>query len=389
MSKRHRMPALVGVSARACSGLAALTLATPAGAATTTQSAPSQGVLTVFGDGRNNTIVVSRDAAGALHVSGAALVLHPLRPAVTNVGLIRVFAGAGNDTVSLDETNGPLPVAALFGGAGNDGLNGSSAADRLYGESGNDVLEGGRGNELLEGGRGNDFVDGNQGGDTAVLGDGNDTFQWDAGDGSDVVDGDAGHDVMVFNGAAAGEAFDVSAHGSRVLFTRSVGTITMDLGGIEEIDTHALGGADTFTAHDLTGTGLTDLELDEAVAGAADGAADRVTVDGTAGADSIAVSGSSATGVSVSGLAARLHVTGTDPVDGLDIEAGAGDDAVTASALAAGVVTFSADGGAGNDVLVGSAGDDTLHGNDGDDVLSGGPGTDVLDGGAGANVLFQ
>jgi Ca2+-binding RTX toxin-like protein len=308
---------------------------------------------------------------------------------VTNVGLVRVFAGAGNDTVSLDETNGPLPVADVYGGSGNDRLNGSSAADRLYGESGNDVLEGGRGNELLDGGRGNDFVDGNQGADTAVLGDGNDTFQWDAGDGSDVVDGNDGHDVMVFNGAPAGEAFDVSANGSRVLFTRSVGTITMNLGGIEEIDTHALGGADTFTAHDLTGTGLTDLEVDEAVAGAPDGVGDRVTVDGTDRADSISVSGSAVAGVSVTGLAARVHVTGTDPFDGLDIESGAGDDVVTATGLAAGVVTFSADGGAGNDVLVGSAGDDTLHGGDGDDIVNGGPGADVLDGGSGNNVLIQ
>jgi Ca2+-binding RTX toxin-like protein len=194
---------------------------------------------------------------------------------------------------------------------------------------------------------------------------------------------------MVFNGAAASERFDVAANGNRALFTRDLGTITMDLGGVEEVDTHALGGTDAFTAHDLTGTGITDLELDEAVAGVPDGAADQVTVDGTQAADDVTVRGSAAGGVQVTGLAATLHVLGTDPIDGLVIEPAAGDDVVSASDLAAGVVTFSADGGDGNDLIVGSAGDDVLHGGAGDDVLNGGPGTDVLDGGPGNNVLIQ
>ena len=385
MSNRNRTRV---TCALASGGLAALALATPAGAATTAVDLRGQRVLTVFGDFRNNTIVVSRDLAGGIHVSGAKVLVHGSTPTVTNVDLIRVLAGAGNDTVSFDETNGALPAADVFGSAGDDRISGSSGTDRLFGGPGDDVLIGGRGNELLSGGDGTDFVDGNQGADTAVLGDGDDIFQWDPGDGSDVVDGNAGHDALVFNGSAGAEQFDVSANGTRTLFTRSIGTITMDLGGIEEIDTHALGGSDDFTAHDLTGTGVTDLEVDEGVAGVGDGLADRLTVDGTETADNITVSGSAATGVSVSGLAARVHVIGTDAVDKLDVEAAGGDDSVDASGLAAGVVTFSADGGAGNDRIVGSAGDDSLRGGDGDDVLNGGPGNDVLDGGPGANVLI-
>ena len=389
MTTRHRTRALVATCALASGGLAALAFASPAGAATTAQFNIGHGVLSVFGDNNDNTIVVSRDAAGDILVNGGAVDVHGPAATVDNVARIRVFAAAGDDTVSLDETNGPLPGADIFGGTGNDRLTGSSAADQLFGESGDDILTGGRGDEFLSGGAGNDFVDGNQGADTAVLGDGADVFQWDPGDGSDVVDGDAGRDVMLFNGAAIGERFDVSANAGRVLFTRDIGTITMDLGGIEEIDTRALGGVDSFTAHDLTGTDVTDLELDEAVAGTPDHTADRVTVDGTDNADVIRVSGSAADGATVSGLAARVHITGTDPVDGLDVEAAGGDDALTASDLAAGVVSFSADGGEGNDLLVGSAGDDVLHGGAGDDVLNGGPGNDVLDGGPGANVLVQ
>lgn len=56
---------------------------------------------------------------------------------------------------------------------------------------------------------------------------------------------------------------------------------------------------------------------------------------------------------------------------------------------AAGLVLFVADGGNGDDFLVGSEGNDTLLGGYGDDVLIGGPGQDVLDGGPGDNILFQ
>ena len=42
---------------------------------------------------------------------------------------------------------------------------------------------------------------------------------------------------------------------------------------------------------------------------------------------------------------------------------------------------LTANGGDGNDVLIGSAGNDMLTGGAGDDVLIGGPGQDILDGG--------
>ena len=389
MNERSRTRAVVLTCALAATGLAASTLAAPAGAATTAVKLPGSTTLTVSGDNRSNSIVVSRDVAGDILVNGGAVVVHGSKPTVDNVKRIRILAAGGDDTVRLDETNGPLPGADIFGGPGNDRITGSSGRNRLFGGLGNDVLNGGRGDEFLSGGDGKDFVDGNQGTDTAALGDGNDTFQWDPGDGSDVVNGNAGRDVMLFNGAAADELFDVAANGSRVLFTRSIGTITMDLGGVEEIDTRTLGGVDSFVAHDLTGTGVTDLEVDDAAAGVPDNATDRFTVDGTDAADVITVTGSAAAGVSITGLPASVHFTGTDPVDGLDIQGAGGDDAINASGLAAGVVSFSADGGTGNDVITGSAGDDVLHGGDGDDVVNGGPGNDVLDGGPGANVLIQ
>jgi Ca2+-binding RTX toxin-like protein len=60
-------------------------------------------------------------------------------PTVANTGLIQAFGRAGDDTVTLDESNGALPRAELFGG---DTLTGGSDSDRLFGQGGNDTLLG-------------------------------------------------------------------------------------------------------------------------------------------------------------------------------------------------------------------------------------------------------
>jgi Hemolysin-type calcium-binding repeat (2 copies). len=114
-----------------------------------------------------------------------------------------------------------------------------------------------------------------------------------------------------------------------------------------------------------------------------------VVVNGTDDNDGISVTGDAASGISVLGLAAQVNVLHADPTDKLTVQALAGDDAVDAAGMDAGLISFLSDGGAGDDNLIGSNGDDTLLGGDGDDVLSGGPGVDVLDGGPGDNVLIQ
>ena len=98
-----------------------------------------------------------------------------------------------------------------------------------------------------------------------------------------------------------------------------------------------------------------------------------------------------AEGVSVLGLAAQVNISGFNANEGdrIEIKGLAGDDVVEASGLAAGAIQLTADGGAGNDILVGGDGADTLSGGDGDDVLVGGDGVDVLDGGLGDNTIIQ
>ena len=85
-----------------------------------------------------------------------------------------------------------------------------------------------------------------------------------------------------------------------------------------------------------------------------------------------------------------MHITGAEAAnDRLIVNALGGDDVVDASGLAAGAIQLTADGGDGDDVLIGGAGNDTLLGGAGDDVLIGGLGQDILDGGPGNNLLIQ
>ena len=199
----------------------------------------------------------------------------------------------------------------------------------MFGGPGNDTLLGGAGNDTFLGQEGNDFVDGGRGADLAVLGSGDDRFQWDPGEGSDVVEGKSGVDAMTFNGSGQDEIFDVSANGKRVRFLRNLGNIVMDLNDVEQIDLDALGGVDSLTVNDVSGTDLTTLNTDLEAAlggGVSDLLADTVTVNGTDGNDAVVVSGSNGA-ATVAGLAATIHVTAADPtLDVLAVNTGAGDD---------------------------------------------------------------
>jgi Ca2+-binding RTX toxin-like protein len=316
-----------------------------------------------------------------------------------------VFTVTANGTrVRFDRTN-PAPFSIDIGTSENLILNANGGDDSFTagnglagliaitvdGGPGNDVLRGGDGNDRLIGGDGNDFVDGGRGNDTVLLGAGDDVFQWDPGDGSDTVEGQGGNDRMIFNGANVNEKIVVSANGSRVLFTRDVANITMDLNGVELIDFNARGGADNITVGDLSGTGVTQVNLNlESTpgSGTGDGAADTVTVNGTNGADNVQVTGAG-TSFTVSGLPAVVAVSGSEGAnDKLVVNLLGGNDTFSASTLPAGVVGLTVDGGTGNDQIIGSQGADMLLGGDGNDFVDGGRGNDTAFLGAG-NDVFQ
>ena len=480
----------------------------------------SAGVLTITGDNLDNSIEISRNAAGVLLVNNGAVAVTGGTPSVANVRQITAFGFRGNDTITLNEANGALPKASLFGGTGNDVLIGGSGTDMIFGQSGNDTVigkggvdllfggadndsltggdgndqvfgesgndrfiwnpgddtdlneggagidtievnggngaesftvtangarvrfdridpapfaldiatsenlvlnanggndtfsatgnlaaligitvDGGAGNDillgsngvdLLLGGDGDDLVDGQQGNDVILMGAGNDVFQWDPGDGSDAVEGQAGTDTMRFNGSAIGEIFDVSAKGERLRFTRNVGNIVMDLNDVESIDLNALGGADTVIVNDLSGTDLFKFNVNLAgnLGGTAgDSQLDTVIVNGTSASDIIDVFGSGSS-VAVVGLSVLVNVTSSEGSnDSLVVNALGGNDGVTASTLAAGIIRLTVDGGADNDTILGSQGSDVLLGGDGNDFLDGQQGNDVVFMGAGDDIF--
>jgi Ca2+-binding RTX toxin-like protein len=370
-----------------------LGLAAPANAANpkeaiTASFDPSTGVLTISGDDLNNIIAVSRDAAGAILVNGGAVPITGGPSTVANTRQIEVLGRGGNDQLSLDEANGALPRANMAGGVGNDTLTGGSGDDQLSGEADNDTLLGKAGNDILAGGDGNDVLDGGAGNDQAMGEAGNDKIVRNAGDDNDTLEGQDGSDKMLFNGASIAEKINISANGGRVLFTRDIATVTMDLNDVEAIDFTARGGADEIVINDLSGTDVTEINLNLAAVGG-DAQPDTVILIGTNGDDVILPAGD-ASGTAVHGLAARVNITGAEAAnDRLTINALAGDASLDASGLQAGAIQLTADGGDGNDVLIGGAGNDVLAGGDGDDVLLGGPGADTLDGGPGNNIVIQ
>jgi Ca2+-binding RTX toxin-like protein len=183
---------------------------------------------------------------------------------------------------------------------------------------------------------------------------------------------------MLFNGSDAAEIIDIAANGSRVRFVRNVTSVTMDLNDVERIDFEALGGADTITVGDLSGTDLaqTNVDLEGVLGGVAgDGQPDRVIVNGTSGDDAIVLAASGS----------GVHVAHPDPTnDRLSVNALAGDDVIDASGLR-GRIELIASGGDGDDTLIGSDGNDVLSGDAGNDVLIGGPGADTISCGPGAD----
>ncbi|WP_137178326.1 calcium-binding protein [Roseomonas sp. AR75] len=324
------------------------------------------------GDGAADTVVVNGTSIGnSIEIVGAG-------NSAAVVGLSALVGVSG-----LEGANDSLVLNGL---GGNDAINAGTLAAgilklTLDGGTGADTILGSQGADVLLGGDGNDSIDGQQGNDVAFLGAGNDSFQWDPGDGSDIVEGQDGADTLLFNGSNASENVNLFPNGGRVLFTRDVANITMDLKRVEKIRFNALAGSDNVTVGDLAGTGVTQVLLNLAGAGGMpDGQQDSVTVSATQGADVFGVTGSVATGVvKTFGLGAEVRIEKADAVlDRLTLNAQGSDDVIDASGLGAGLIQLTMNGGLGADVLLGSKGGDVVIGGDGADLALMGAGDDTF-----------
>src|SRR3954454_4140892 len=231
-------------------GTAAILVAAPSALAAVTASfSPSAGMLTVFGDAANNSITISRDAAGKILVNGGAVTVSGGTATVANTSLIQVFGQSGQDVITLSEANGALPAAHLFGGSGNDTVTGGSSADQLFGQAGNDTLLGKGGADLLFGGSENDTLTGGDGDDQAFGQGGDDRLVWNPGDDTDLNEGGDGTDTVEVNGGNGAEQFTATANGTRVRVDRvTPAPFSLEIGTSERLVLNANGGDDSFSA---------------------------------------------------------------------------------------------------------------------------------------------
>jgi Ca2+-binding RTX toxin-like protein len=325
--------------------------------------------VVVNGTSGNDTINVA-GGPGAASVSGLAATIGILHPEATTDQLV-VDGLGGNDSISATALAAQAIVLTLDGGVGDD------------------LLAGGQGAETLLGGDGNDTLDGNKGNDRALLGSGDDTFVWDPGDGSDVLDGEDGTDTMRFNGANVAERIALAADGNRLKFFRDPGRVTMDTAGVERVDFNALGGPDSITVGNLTGTDVGTVNLDLASTlggGEGNGQVDHVIVEGTNDGDRIHVNGD-ASAVFVAGLRAVVAIRHQEPTDALAVDGVEGNDDISAAGLPAQAIDLILAGGPGDDEIFAGQGDDRLIGGDGNDTLDGSKGNDLAQMGAGDDTF--
>ena len=283
-------------------------------------------------------------------------------------------AGGGNDSISTTGNLAALIALTLNGGAGDDTILGSNGIDNILGDVGND------------------FVDGQQGNDFAFLGADNDTFQWDPGDGDDTIEGQAGTDQIVFNANSAAENITLSANGVRTRLLRDLtGTPAglLDPDDVETFVINAAGGSDNVIINDLTGTDATTIvvNLSGTIGGTTgDAQVDFVSAVAGVGAETIDVVGAG-TALAVSGMPFFLGINQVEFTDRLTLFGAAGNDIISASTLASGIVVLVLDGGLGDDTINGSAGSDQLFGGDNNDVLDGNQGLDTAFLGAGNDIF--
>jgi Ca2+-binding RTX toxin-like protein len=162
---------------------------------------PNSRELFVYGDGTDNTITASRNAAGVILINGGAVQIQGGTPNVGNTDGIYIRGYQGRDVIAIDETNGAMPPVNVPGYEGNKVVTGGSGSDLFSGGHGNDFLDGrggadfllgGAGEDTLQGGAGDDALYGNTGNDHMFGDGGNDRLIWSAGDGSDVMEGGDG-----------------------------------------------------------------------------------------------------------------------------------------------------------------------------------------------------
>jgi Ca2+-binding RTX toxin-like protein len=297
-----------------------------------------------------------------LQMAGSKIAVNGLAAAasVDHVGktdIITVIGGDGHDSISAGAIGAGKAVVQIIGGDGNDAMMGS------------------KGNDSVIGGAGNDYV---------VLGDGNDTFVCATGDGTDEVHGEGGTDTFRFAGISGLGPITIAADGSGIDFIRSTEGAQANIDGIERIELGGAAGFDDVVVQNLAGTGVKLVAIDFGNSSGAKGDSlpDSTSILGSDGNETVTIALSAGL-VSVKGLASQVTIAHAEAIDSLGVNAGGGNDSISAASLGSTLSRVYLQGGTGNDKLTGHLGYNAIGGGDGNDTLAGGGGNDSLEGGAG------
>lgn len=174
----------------------------------------NEGNLTWYGTSSDDTVVFTSIDPTTIQIAESLLggqVISTMVDVLGVTGILRAFAGSGNDTVDAS----PLQdqSAEIHGEDGNDVIIGGLLADTLFGDAGNDTVSGGAGNDVINGGDDDDLLMGEielppqglvYGNDTIDGGNGDDMIYGDGqgGEGaSDLLYGGIGKDTIIGDGA--------------------------------------------------------------------------------------------------------------------------------------------------------------------------------------------
>lgn len=272
--------------------------------------------------------------------------------------ILRLLGNTGNETLTGDD----VVSNQIYGGNGNDTLNGGAAGDDLYGEQGDDTLNGNGGNDNLDGGGGADTFNGGTGF--------NQVFYSSASSGVRVDLSGA----LSGLGDALGDTFDAihgiwgSQFGDEIYGDQWSNSL-YGLGGVDNIFGRA--GNDQIFGQDG------DDHLD--------GGAGADVLDGGLGVDTAYYTQAS-TGVraDLSGALAGTGDAAGDTFNLIDRIWGSSHD----DELYGDEWSNTLYGQLGGDNLFGRGGNDQILGGDGNDHMDGGLGADLLDGGSGFNQVY-
>ncbi len=310
-----------------------------------------------------------------------------------SVGSVTILGNGGDDT--------------LIGGTGNDSIDGGSGTDIITGQTGSDVIHGGPDRDFVYGEDGNDFVFGDDGNDEVFGGNGNDSI--DGGAGNDIVNGEANNDTV--NGGSGDDSL-YGEVGSDIL--SGMDGNDYEDGGLGDDFVYGGAGADTL----LAGVGNDVIDGQGNVPGLENKTADLVLLAGGTDLADIYTVSTQIVGVNQFVVLSRTNQTpysirmrrtetvrlnaggGNDtltvnnlagaPTESIrfEIDLGDGNDSLDGSASNLAAVSFAAQGGTGDDTLLGGLGIDGLRGNDGNDFLNGAAGEDTIDGDAGNDLIY-